>query len=165
MSKTISVVESYVNPFDSKEKELVNIMTSEAAENSIRDSLLAAEENGVRAVEAFVAGQPNPFSKIKMVTMDSSLKKGKEEKKKAVICIQEELEVPRKILRAFDSAPATFSSVLRRLMPHELLPVSPALFERTGTGSGNWLRTGSKAALIDSIRMLSVIDSLHMNVT
>ncbi|KAK2706419.1 hypothetical protein QYM36_016460 [Artemia franciscana] len=56
-------------------------------------------------------------------------------------------------------------SVLRRLMPHELLPVSPALFERTGTGSGNWLRTGSKAALIDSIRMLSVIDSWPMNVT
>ncbi|KAK2719948.1 hypothetical protein QYM36_005422 [Artemia franciscana] len=89
VSKTISVVESYVNPFDSKEKELVNIMTSEAAENSIRDSLLAAEENGVRAAEAFVAGQPNPFSKIKVVTMASSLKKGKEQKKEAFSCIQE----------------------------------------------------------------------------
>ncbi|KAK2713135.1 hypothetical protein QYM36_011732 [Artemia franciscana] len=93
--KTVSVVESYVNPLDCKEKELVNIMTSEVAKNSIRNSLLAAEENGVRAVEAFVAGQPNPFSKIKVVTMASSLMKGKEQKKKAFSCIKEELEVTR----------------------------------------------------------------------
>ncbi|KAK2713036.1 hypothetical protein QYM36_011664 [Artemia franciscana] len=139
--KTMSVVESYVNPFDCKEKELVNIMTSEVAENSIRDSLLAAEENGVRAVEAFVAGQPSPFSKIKVVTMASSLKKDKEQKKKAFSCIQEELEVTRKILLACGSAPATSLSVLRRLMPHELLPVSSALFERTCTGAGIWLQT------------------------
>ncbi|KAK2702256.1 hypothetical protein QYM36_019118 [Artemia franciscana] len=50
-------------------------------------------------------------------------------------------------------------------MPHELLPVSPALFERTGTGADIWLRTGSKAALIDSVRMLSAIDSWPVNVT
>ncbi|KAK2703714.1 hypothetical protein QYM36_017871 [Artemia franciscana] len=161
----MSVVESYVNPFDCKERELMNIMTSEVAENSIQDSLLAAEENGVRAVEAFVAGQPNPFSKIKVVTMASSLKKGKEQKKKAFSCIQEELELSRKILLACGSAPATSLSVLRRLMPHKLLPVSPALFERTGTGAGIWLRTSSKAALIDSIRMLNAIDSWPMNVT
>ncbi|KAK2701984.1 hypothetical protein QYM36_019373 [Artemia franciscana] len=161
----MSIVESYVNLFDCQEKELVNIMTSEVAENSIRDSLLASEENGVRAIEAFVAGKPNPFSKIKVVTKASSLMKCKEKKKKAFSCIQDELEVTRKILLACGSAPTRSLSVLRRLMPHELLSVSPALFERTCTGAGIWLRTDSKAALIDSIRMLSVIDSWPMNVT
>ena len=103
--KTMSVIESYVNPFDCKEKELINIMTSEVAENSIRDSLLAAVFwSLVRAVEAFVAGQPNPFSKIKVVTMASTLKKGKEQKKKAISCIQEELEVTMEILLACGSA-------------------------------------------------------------
>ncbi|KAK2722520.1 hypothetical protein QYM36_002907 [Artemia franciscana] len=163
--KTMSVVESYVNPFDCKEKELVNIMTSEVAENSIQDSLSAAEEDGARAVEVFVAGQSNPFSKIKVVIMDSSLKKGKEQNMKAFSCIQEELEVTRKILIDCGSTPTTSLSVLRRLMPYEVLPVSPSLFERTGTGAGIWLRTGSKAALIYSIRMLSIIDSWHTNVT
>ncbi|KAK2707974.1 hypothetical protein QYM36_015602 [Artemia franciscana] len=161
----MSVVESYVNPFDCTEKELVNIMTSEVAENSIRDSLLAAEENGLRAIEAFFAGQPSPFSKIKVLTMASSLKDGKDQKKKVFNCVQEELEVTRKILLACGSVSDTSLSVLRRLMPHGLLPVSPALFERTGTSAGIWLRTGSTAALIDSIRMLSAIDSWPMNVT
>ncbi|KAK2701580.1 hypothetical protein QYM36_019786 [Artemia franciscana] len=143
--KTMSVVETYVNPFDY--------------------SLLAAEENGLRAVEAFVAGHPNPFSKIKVVTMASSLKKGKEQMQKAFSYIQEELEAIREILLACGSAAATSLSVLRRLMPHELLPVSPTLFERTGTGAGIWLRMGSTAALIDSIRMPSAIYSWPMNVT
>ncbi|KAK2703154.1 hypothetical protein QYM36_018295 [Artemia franciscana] len=82
-----------------------------------------------------------------------------EHKKKALSCIQEELKVTRKILLACGSVPDMSLSVLRRLMPHDLLPVSPALFERTGTGAGIWLRTGSKAALVDSIRMLSASDS------
>ncbi|KAK2719904.1 hypothetical protein QYM36_005398 [Artemia franciscana] len=110
-------------------------MTSEVAKNSIRDSLLVAEENGLRAVEAFVAWQPNPFSKIKVATMANSLKKGKEQKKKAFSCIQEELEVTKKIPLACGSTPATSLSVLRRLMPNGLLSVSSALFERTGTGA------------------------------
>ena len=91
----MSAVESNLNPFDYQEKELVNIIENEIAEKSVEKSILSAEENGVKAIEIFVAGPPNAFSKVKVAAMANSLKKGYGHKKKTFNSIQEELEVTR----------------------------------------------------------------------
>ena len=82
--------------------------------NQFRKVFFFAEENSLKVIEAFVAGQPTAFSKVEVATMATNLKKGNRHKKKAFSSIQEELELTIKIVLARGTAPTSSLSMLQR---------------------------------------------------
>jgi hypothetical protein len=132
----------------------VNIITGELADTGV--SLLSAKAPGLKAIGAFLDGDSDAFTKVKVQIFQSSKKIIKKASGSAVYA-NAELDIVKQIMTAVDSDQGPRTDILIRVLGHELLPYPPALFEITASGN-TVLRTGSKCATMEFLKISLAIE-------
>jgi hypothetical protein len=153
VQKLKAMIESRINPFTTSEKKLLNIFTSEPIPDDIASGLLSLRQTGITAVEKYLRGDKTAFSKVKVKNAET-VKIWKKASKAANFrsVIIAELQTVKRLLLSVDSAMDGGLERLKDLLSYELLPYSPALFERSGDLGDIFLRSGAKSPLLDYIR-------------
>lgn len=148
VDKSVSILEEHIHPFKYDEVPLVNVITFETVDTAIAERIVSAEKIGLDAVEDYLKGNSSAFSKIKVQTMESCLKPTQKTKRTFANPV-EELEAVKKVLLNVGKNPGSATDMLKKILQHELLQYSPALFEAQSEGFR--LRTGKKSDLINFI--------------
>ena len=145
----MEVITKGINPFTTKTKELLNIMTGQTAPDNVSASLLSAKELGKEALCSYLSGDHPTLKIIKLKTFATVNTKVK---RNPVLKIKDnlynEISMLKRTLLANESRLDASSEYLKDLMSHEILPYPPALAEVDDATVGFRLRGGNKASVI-----------------